>query len=134
MQAKPPSWDTPSLDDLLSTHPAQAWADLTFAPLEQDRRDLRRTLQVWLGHNTNADSAAAELEVHPQTIRGRLRSAERLLQRSLLAGAAGTHDLVIALFITGGIPTSPGRLQPLSPALLQRPQGTGPGDCADVPC
>ncbi|MET8677022.1 helix-turn-helix domain-containing protein [Streptomyces sp. NPDC004647] len=115
------------LEDVLSAPAARAWAEMTLAPLGQDRRDLRRSLRVWLAHNTNADQAGAELDVHPQTIRGHLRSAERLLQRSLLAGASGAHDIVIALFIASDIPTLPGQVPPLSPGLLERLRNTGVG-------
>ncbi|WP_179166589.1 helix-turn-helix domain-containing protein [Streptomyces sp. CB03238] len=111
----PPSSNAVSLEEVLSTCTAHAWAEMTLAPLDQDRRDLRRTLRAWLAHNTSADSAAAELGVHPQTVRGHLRSAERLLQRPLLAGAAGAHEMVIALFIGGRISTLPGDVPPLLP-------------------
>lgn len=97
----------PRLQDVLATPSAKAWAEMTLAPLDQEERNLRRTLRVWFAHNANADCAATELGVHPQTVRGHLRSVEQLLQRSLLAGASGGHDLVIALFITGDIPTAP---------------------------
>ncbi|MBT2391811.1 helix-turn-helix domain-containing protein [Streptomyces sp. ISL-1] len=95
------------LQELLSTPSTKAWAEMTLAPLNQDDRNLRRTLRVWFAHNASADCAATELGIHPQTVRGHLRSAERLLQRTLLAGASGGHDLVIALFIAGDIPTPP---------------------------
>lgn len=109
----PPHDGTASLEGLLSTCTVRTWAEMTLAPLDGDHRDLRRTLRAWLAHNTNADGAAAELGVHPQTIRGHLRAAERLLQRTLLAGAAGAHDLVIALFVTGDIPTLPPHVPPV---------------------
>ncbi|MET8678515.1 helix-turn-helix domain-containing protein [Streptomyces sp. NPDC004647] len=95
------------LQEMLSTPSAKAWAEMTLAPLNQDDRNLRRTLRVWFAHNASADCAATELGIHPQTVRGHLRSAERLLQRTLLAGASGGHDLIIALFIAGDIPTPP---------------------------
>lgn len=93
------------LQEVLATPSAKAWAEMTLAPLNQDDRDLRRTLRVWFAHNASADCAATELGVHPQTVRGHLRTVEHLLQRPLLAGASGGHDLVIALFIVGDIPT-----------------------------
>ncbi len=118
LQPTPPSSGTASLEEVLSTCTAHTWAEMTLAPLDQDQRNLRHTLRAWLAHNTSADCAAAELGVHPQTIRGHLRSAERLLQRTLLAGAAGAHEMVIALFITGRIPTLPVDAPPLLPQHL----------------
>ncbi|MBM9505293.1 helix-turn-helix domain-containing protein [Actinacidiphila acididurans] len=106
-QARPAA-SPPILQESLSFPEVRAWAERFLAPLARDGRDLHRTLLTWLPHNTNADTAAAELGVHPQTVRGHLRSAEQLLQRTLLAGSAGAHDVVIALFVTGDIKALPG--------------------------
>lgn len=93
-----------NLKDVLTAPSVRAWAERALAPLGADERNLRQTLRAWFSHNANADCAAAELGVHPQTVRGHLRRAGRLLQRPLLSNASGCHDVLIALFVLGDLP------------------------------
>ena len=66
------------------------------------------TLRAWLDHQGEASRAAAELHVHPQTVRYRLA---RL--RELLGGAldtpAGRFELALALRGPVSAPVRPGK-------------------------
>ncbi|WAP59839.1 helix-turn-helix domain-containing protein [Streptomyces sp. S465] len=92
----------PTLDELLSTGPAHAWAREFLGPLRDTRgRDLHTTLRAWIDANTDAQRTARHLGVSRNTVRARLRAAEHLLSRDLLTTGSGIHDLVHALHISG---------------------------------
>ncbi|KUJ67064.1 hypothetical protein ACZ90_31485 [Streptomyces albus subsp. albus] len=86
----------PTLDVLLAAPPVVGWARAMLGVLDADRRDLRNTLRSWIDANTHVETTAYRLGVHVQTVREHLRSAERLMERQLLAGGGGVHDLVLA--------------------------------------
>ncbi|WP_202966167.1 helix-turn-helix domain-containing protein [Streptomonospora alba] len=90
-----------SLDALLSTEEAATWARTFLKPVENHaHRHLLPTLRAWVDAGTDAQRAARNLDVSRTTVRSHLRTAERLLNRDLLALGPGTHDLVHALRIT----------------------------------
>ncbi|MFE7113629.1 helix-turn-helix domain-containing protein [Streptomyces sp. NPDC057575] len=97
--APEPDYDQPlsTLNDLLRTERAAAWASATLRPL-QDRH--RRTLQAWIDANTDAQHAARALGISRNTIRTHLRTAESVLGLDLLTAGTGIHDVVHALHIT----------------------------------
>ncbi len=72
---------------LLDPGQAAAFAESLLAPLlEHDRTgrgDLVASLRSWLAHHGQWDPAAAALGVHRHTLRNRIRTAERLLDRDL---------------------------------------------------
>ncbi len=76
------------LADLLAGPALRAWAQDLLGRLEDDTRDLRRTLRAWLAVGGNAERAARTLGVHAQTVREHVRSAEPVLERRLLDPAA----------------------------------------------
>ncbi|MFI1510803.1 helix-turn-helix domain-containing protein [Streptomyces sp. NPDC020597] len=91
----------PSLAHLLSSEPAVDWATGFLEPLDEAaHRDLHTTLRTWVCHNTDAQRAAEALSVSRNTVRARLRTAERLLNRDLLTTGSGLHDIVHALIAT----------------------------------
>ncbi|NUS86942.1 MAG: helix-turn-helix domain-containing protein [Streptomyces sp.] len=93
---------TPTLDELLRTEPAHAWAREFLRPLQDTRgRDLHTTLSAWIDANTDAQRTARHLGLSRNTVRAHLRAAEHLLSRDLLTTGSGIHDLVHALHITG---------------------------------
>ncbi|MCX4850368.1 helix-turn-helix domain-containing protein [Streptomyces sp. NBC_00893] len=96
--APEPDYDQPpsTLDDLLRTERAAAWAAATLRPL-QDRH--RRTLQAWIDANTDAQQAARTLGISRNTVRTHLRTAESVLGLDLLTAGTGIHDVVHALHI-----------------------------------
>ncbi|MGC9539730.1 helix-turn-helix domain-containing protein [Streptomyces sp. UG1] len=87
----------PTLDDLLRTERAAAWAQTFLRPLGATQR---RTLQAWIDANTDAQQAARHLGISRNTVRAHLRTAEAQLGRDLLTTGAGCHDVVHALHIT----------------------------------
>ncbi|MDT0318879.1 helix-turn-helix domain-containing protein [Streptomyces millisiae] len=92
----------PTLDELLRTPAATAWATALLAPLRRpEHRELFATLRAWIDENADARRAAHRLGISRNTVRARLRVAERLLGRDLLSTGAGIHDLVHALRSTG---------------------------------
>ncbi|MFF9352419.1 helix-turn-helix domain-containing protein [Streptomyces sp. NPDC014734] len=86
-----------TLDDLLSTERAAAWAAATLRPLQTRHH---QTLQAWIDANTDAQRAARALGISRNTIRTHLRSAESVLGLDLLTAGTGIHDIVHALHIT----------------------------------
>ncbi|MFD8867204.1 helix-turn-helix domain-containing protein [Streptomyces sp. NPDC059590] len=93
---------TPTLDELLRTEPAHAWAREFLRPLQDTRgRALHTTLCAWIDANTDAQRTARHLGLSRNTVRAHLRAAEHLLSRDLLTTGSGIHDLVHALHITG---------------------------------
>lgn len=87
---------------LLAGDAVRAYADALLAPLAeygaQARGSLVESLRVWLAHNGQWDTAAAELGVHRHTLRYRMGRVERLLGRPL--SDAGTRmELWLALSV-----------------------------------
>ncbi|MDP0399881.1 PucR family transcriptional regulator [Tsukamurella strandjordii] len=50
---------------------------------DDDREPLQETFRAWVAHDGNVKDAAAELYVHPNTVRHRLRRVEQLTGRSV---------------------------------------------------
>ncbi|WP_240363463.1 helix-turn-helix domain-containing protein [Streptomyces sp. S1A1-7] len=127
------------LSELLITHPATAWAETCLRPLrDAEHRDLYATVRAWIEANTDAQQAAAHLGLSRNTVRARLRAAERLLDCDLLTTGSGIHDLVHALHavtrhgappVPSGRPTTgaPGRSSgpPHAPAAAMEPTTGG---------
>ncbi|MGP4091834.1 helix-turn-helix domain-containing protein [Streptomyces sp. KR55] len=92
----------PTLAELLRIAPATAWAEAFLQPLRDVRhRDLEATVRAWIDHNTDAQRTAEALALSRNTIRARLRTAERLLNRDLLTTGSGIHDVIHAIVATG---------------------------------
>ncbi|GAB2878105.1 helix-turn-helix domain-containing protein [Streptomyces mayteni] len=90
-----------TLEELLRTPAAVAWARALLDPVRHsEHRELRATLSAWIDADTDARLAAHRLGISRNTVRSRLRAAERLLGRDLLSTGAGVHDLVHALRAT----------------------------------
>lgn len=92
-----------SLRDLFSGPAMRTWAQDLLARLDQDTRDLRRTLRAWIAEGGNAERAAQSLGVHAQTVREHVRSAEPVLERQLLAGGSDLYEVVLAHLATGDL-------------------------------
>ncbi|RBM05487.1 helix-turn-helix domain-containing protein [Streptomyces sp. PT12] len=98
----------PTLDALLRTPAATAWARAFLGPLWDVPR-AHLTARTWIEANTDAQRTAQRLSVNRNTVRSRLRTAERLINRDLLTTRAGLHDLVHALHATDALPAAPVR-------------------------
>ncbi len=99
------------LAEILIRSDPEALADLRRRALEplsglrpKTAERLEQTLRSWLLHQGRRDDVAAELIVHPQTVRYRMAQVRELYGERLLDPAA-VLELVIAL----GIPPSPGQ-------------------------
>ncbi|WP_405576864.1 helix-turn-helix domain-containing protein [Streptomyces sp. NBC_01092] len=92
-----------SLYDLLSGPAMGTWAQDLLARLDQDTRDLRRTLRTWIAEGGNAERTSQTLGVHAQTVREHVRSAEPVLERQLLAGGSGLYEVVLAHLALGDL-------------------------------
>jgi DNA-binding CsgD family transcriptional regulator len=90
----------PTLDDLLQTDPASAWAQALLHPLPAHHH---RTLQTWIDANADARDAARRIGISRNTVRTHLRTAEALLGRDLLTHGTGIHDVVHAFRITADL-------------------------------
>ncbi|MEU2785699.1 helix-turn-helix domain-containing protein [Streptomyces sp. NPDC007110] len=99
----PPHDDPVSLRDLLSGPAMVTWAHDLLSRLDQDTRDLRRTLRAWIAEGGNAERAAQRLGVHAQTVREHVRSAEPVLERRLLAGGSDLYEVVLAHLALGDL-------------------------------
>ncbi len=82
-----PSWygqlAAEGLLSALDPEVARGLAGTLLAPLEGRKGDLVASLQAWLSHHGQWDTAAADLGVHRHTLRYRMRRVEELLGRSL---------------------------------------------------
>ncbi|MGW1500330.1 helix-turn-helix domain-containing protein [Streptomyces mirabilis] len=78
---------------MVSAPEVRAWADSFLEPLRADRRDLLRTLRVWLENDTHTGRTAAALDLAPVTVRSHLRAAAPLIQRDLPVGPDETKAL-----------------------------------------
>ncbi|MEY9988746.1 DNA-directed RNA polymerase specialized sigma24 family protein [Streptomyces sp. V4I8] len=92
-----------SLRDLLSGPAMLTWAHEVLAGLDEDTRDLRRTLRAWIAEGGNAERTAQTLGVHAQTVREHVRSAEPVLERQLLAGGSDLYEVVLAHLAVGDL-------------------------------
>lgn len=85
---------------------ALALATDRLAPLDGlpagERERLLETLAAWLAHQRHTPQVAAELHVHPQTVRYRLAKLRELLGERL-ESTAGRFELELALRITGAL-------------------------------
>lgn len=88
------------LQTYLASPEVGVWVREFLYPLSEE---LRRTLKEWVLSNGDTAGAAQALGVHAQTVRKRLRTATRLLQRDLLAQSADAHDVVLAIAVQFGI-------------------------------
>ena len=98
--------DLMGLTGLLLTHGApeslQSFADQVLGELldpTDTARELLKTLRIWLGSGGSGSKAAAELHVHPNTIKYRLKNIEGHLRKSLKDPSALT-EVRLALEIT----------------------------------
>lgn len=111
-----------SLPDLLAGPALRTWAQDVLARLENDTRDLRRTLRTWIAEGGNAERAAQTLGVHAQTVREHVRSAEPVLERQLLAGGSDLYEVVLAHLAVGDLdqPVLPAPKSGLPDSLVHR--------------
>ncbi|MFF5483132.1 helix-turn-helix domain-containing protein [Streptomyces sp. NPDC012935] len=111
-----------SLGDLLSGPALRTWAHDVLARLDNDTRDLRRTLRTWIAEGGNAERAAQTLGVHAQTVREHVRSAEPVLERQLLAGGSDLYEVVLAHLAVGDLdqPALPAPESGLPDSLVHR--------------
>ncbi|MFF0015605.1 helix-turn-helix domain-containing protein [Streptomyces sp. NPDC005374] len=91
------------LGDLLAGPALGTWARELLGRLDNDARDLRRTLRSWTAAGGNAERAARTLAVHAQTVRDHVRSAEPVLERRLVASGSGLYEVVLAHLATGAL-------------------------------
>lgn len=97
---------------LLGTDPeARRRAESLLAPIRQhDRRQqdhIEESLAEWLTHHGQTSPAALALQIHRHTLRSRVQTAERLLQRTL--DDPGTRaEVWTALQLTRAAPQPPG--------------------------
>ncbi|AOR36369.1 PucR family transcriptional regulator [Streptomyces fodineus] len=99
--------DTPvraRFTELLGTSALRSWAEGLLGRLDEDGRDLRRTLRAWTGADAHAERAAQALGVHAQTVREHVRAAEPVLERRLTAGGTDLYEVVLAHLVTGELP------------------------------
>jgi len=99
------------LSELVLTADRQALADLraaVLAPLDElrpgPRERLEETLRAWLLHHGRRDHVAAELHVHPQTVRYRMGQVREAFGDAL-DDPATVLDLTIALALEPTPPT-----------------------------
>lgn len=91
------------LGDLLGGVAVRFWAHGLLEGLAEDGRDLRRTLRAWIAADGNAERAAQDLGVHPQTVREHVRGAEPVLERQLLASGSDLYEVVVAHLAVGDL-------------------------------
>ncbi|MFJ5265095.1 helix-turn-helix domain-containing protein [Streptomyces sp. NPDC088387] len=89
------------LGALLSGPALRTWSQELLARLDTDGRDLRRTLRAWLACGANAERTAQVLGVHAQTVRERVRGAEPVLERQLLAAGCDLYEVVLSHLALG---------------------------------
>ncbi|MEV7283547.1 helix-turn-helix domain-containing protein [Streptomyces sp. NPDC093252] len=91
----------PDLGELLAGPALRSWSRDLLARLDSDGRDLRRTVRTWLAAGANAERAAQLLGVHAQTVRERVRGAEPVLERQLLASGSDLYEVVLSHLALG---------------------------------
>ncbi|WP_338485250.1 helix-turn-helix domain-containing protein [Streptomyces sp. SCSIO 75703] len=93
-----------TLDDLFESPSVASWAASALQPLDDPARpQLRSTVRAWLEAGADARHAARRLGNSRTTVTARLRAAERLLDRDLLAAESGVHELLYAFHHCGEI-------------------------------
>jgi DNA-binding PucR family transcriptional regulator len=95
----PSAHAAPDLRNLLCSPRLEAWARALVEQLESGSRDLARTVQVWLDSDTHVETTAKTLGMSEATVRNRLRSSGRLLDRDLTS-LSGLRDVALAFGIT----------------------------------
>jgi hypothetical protein len=89
---------------------AQALADASLAPLDGlpagERQRLLQTLAAWLAHQRHTPRIAAELHVHPQTVRYRTARLRELLGEAM-DSPPGRFELELALRVAAAL-SAPG--------------------------
>lgn len=133
---------------MVSAPEVRAWADSFLEPLRADRRDLLRTLRVWLENDTHTGRTAAALDVAPVTVRSHLRAAAPLIQRHLPVGPdetealdgneheqalSGVRPLAFALHAAPAAPSCRPPETPLTGAGLCTGEVARPPSCAPEP-
>ncbi|MFJ5558565.1 helix-turn-helix domain-containing protein [Streptomyces sp. NPDC093250] len=98
-----PGAPAPGLAGLLAGDAVGAWARELLGRLDQDPRNVRRTLRTWIAAGGNAERAAQALGVHAQTVREHVRSAEPVLERQLLATGTDLYEVVLAHLAVGDL-------------------------------
>ncbi|TDC46878.1 PucR family transcriptional regulator [Actinomadura sp. KC345] len=95
----------PSLARLLSNEVAVTWAHNFLKPLRDGGNlTVYETVRHWVQADTDAQRTARDMGISRNTVRARLRVAERRLSLDLLVPSPGIHDLVHALRIIGNAP------------------------------
>ncbi len=89
------------LTELLSGPAVTSWARQLLGRLDDDPRNVRRTLRTWISAGANAERAAQTLGVHAQTVREHVRSAEPVLERQLLAAGTDLYEVALAHLAVG---------------------------------
>jgi hypothetical protein len=117
LRLRTPLLATPTnFSQLLATKEAQTWAQDWIGRFTDGLNDhLVDFLFNWIDCNQDTADTASHLDIHPKTVRRRLRSAEEILNRSLVSTSAvkkiaggtnrpsGVHDLVLAAHITDSL-------------------------------
>lgn len=99
-----PSAAPGGLAGLLAGPAVRTWAEGLLGRLDEDTRNLRRTLRAWIAVGGNAERAAQTLGVHAQTVREHVRSAEPVLERRLPAFGTDLYEVVLAHLALGDLP------------------------------
>ncbi|WP_172381938.1 helix-turn-helix domain-containing protein [Streptomyces sp. MNP-20] len=92
---------TPTLESLLASPEARAWADNLLCGARGDRRNLLATAAVWLAHDAHVEPTARALGLSEFTVRSHLRALEGHMARDL-GSLGGLRDLQFSLHILNG--------------------------------
>ncbi|MEW2527349.1 helix-turn-helix domain-containing protein [Streptomyces sp. NPDC047071] len=92
---------TPTLESLLASPEATAWADNLLCGARGDRRNLLTTAAVWLAHDAHIEPTARALGFSEFTVRSHLRALEGHMARDL-GSLGGLRDLQFSLHILTG--------------------------------
>ncbi|GGV11051.1 helix-turn-helix domain-containing protein [Streptomyces spectabilis] len=92
---------TPTLEALLASPEARAWADHLLCGARGDRRNLLTTAAVWLAHDAHVEPTARALGFSEFTVRSHLRALESHMARDL-GSLGGLRDLQFSLHILAG--------------------------------
>ncbi|WP_284740163.1 helix-turn-helix domain-containing protein [Amycolatopsis sp. RTGN1] len=93
-----------TLDRLLATPAAKAWAQSRLRPLERAGPPAGiETLDAWLRTDTRLSATAAALGISVPAVRKRLARIEQVLGRSLLHAPSAKHELWLAMRASGSL-------------------------------